>query len=102
MRRYTVQVMSKHKLLGDFLRDARINAGLSQRDVSDRLGYQSPQYVSNWERGLTTPPGRTLRKLADLYQIPADELYEVILEHMFERTRENLQKDFFGRRKSKA
>jgi transcriptional regulator with XRE-family HTH domain len=94
--------MSKHSIAGEFLKNARLRAGLSQRDVADHLKYQSPQYVSNWERGLTTPPGRTLRKLADLYQIPAEELYEVILEHMFELTRESLHHDFFGKRKSRA
>ena len=70
-------------------------------DVADQLGYQSAQYVSNWERGLTTPPGRTLRKLADLYQIPAEQLYEVILEYTLARTREDLEKEYFGNRKSR-
>ena len=78
-----------------------MRAGLSQKDVADDLGYQSAQYVSNWERGLTTPPGRTLRRLADLYQIPAEELYDVILEFMLKQTRVDLEKEYFGSRRTK-
>lgn len=90
--------MSKENL-GKFLQDARIKVKLSQKEVADRLGYQTAQYVSNWERGVATPPGRTLRKLADLYRIPAEELYEVILDYVLAQTRQDLQKEFFGSRK---
>ena len=93
--------MSKDRVLGKFLQDARMRAGLSQKDVADDLGYQRAQYVSNWERGLTTPPGRTLRRLADLYQIPAEELYDVILEFMLKQTRVDLEKEYFGSRRTK-
>ena len=37
------------------LKKMRLKAGLSQRDVSTALGYTSPQYVSNWERGKSHP-----------------------------------------------
>jgi transcriptional regulator with XRE-family HTH domain len=87
---------SKKGNLNSFLRDARIAAGLSQKDVSDRLGYNSAQFVSNWERGLATPPGRTLRKLSQLYKIKADELYEILLEETLARVESELEKEFFG------
>lgn len=93
--------MSKQNL-GRFLQDARIKVGLSQKEVADRLGYQTAQYVSNWERGIATPPGRTLRKLADLYRIPAEELYEVILDFVLAQTRQDLEKEFFGSRKGRG
>lgn len=42
--------------IGKFLRDARVSAGLTQRDVSAKMGYTSAQFVSNWERGVCAPP----------------------------------------------
>lgn len=81
-----------------FLRDARVKAGYSQKQVADLLGYRSAQFVSNWERGLTTPPGRTLRRLADVYGVSAETLYEVLLEFALRRTEQRLELEYFGRR----
>lgn len=87
---------TKKRNLNLFLRDARIQAGLSQKDVSDKLGYSSAQFVSNWERGLATPPGRTLRKLSQIYKIKADELYSILLAETLQRAEAELEKEFFG------
>jgi transcriptional regulator with XRE-family HTH domain len=43
------------KTLASFLKERRIAAGLSQIDVSRKLGYTSAQFVSNWERGIAKP-----------------------------------------------
>jgi len=77
-----------------FLKDSRVRCGLSQGDVAKQLGYTTPQYVSNWERGLATPSSRVLYKLAALYQVSADELYEILLRQVLERTERELRKDF--------
>ncbi len=58
------------------LRDLRVKAGLSQGDVRKVLGYTSPQFISNWERGLSDPPVETVVKLANLYRVPMDALLE--------------------------
>ncbi len=91
--------MKKPSPLAVFLRTARVKAGLSQKQVSDLLGYRSAQFVSNWERGLTTPPGRTLRRLADIYGLPAEALYEVLLEFALRKTEQRLEIEYFGRRR---
>lgn len=52
----------KHKF-GDFLREKRMKAGLSQKEVALGLGYTTPQFISNWERGLSNPPISSIRKL---------------------------------------
>lgn len=57
------------------LKKLRINAELSQRDVSDALGYSTPQFISNWERGVSYPPIRALKTLAKLYDVDAEELF---------------------------
>jgi transcriptional regulator with XRE-family HTH domain len=67
------------RTLNDYLRQKRLDAGLSQLDVARVLGYASPQFVSNWERGLVSPPLETIAVLIDLYKIPANEVVERIL-----------------------
>ena len=47
------------------LKTMRVEAGVSQSQLSKRLGYKSAQFVSNWERGLSYPPPRDVRKIAD-------------------------------------
>jgi transcriptional regulator with XRE-family HTH domain len=88
--------MKKHRTLSLFLKEARIKSGFSQKDVSDELGYSTAQFVSNWERGLSTPPGRTLRKLAKFYKVSAEDLYEVLLDETLNRVENQLKKEFYG------
>ncbi|RYZ80952.1 MAG: XRE family transcriptional regulator [Proteobacteria bacterium] len=66
--------------LGCYLREKRIAAGLSQKAVSLNLGYESAQFVSNWERGLSEVPANTLEKLCVLYKIPVDDIFQICLE----------------------
>lgn len=56
----------KINLLSVFLKEKRTCAGLSQWDVAKKLGYSSPQFVSNWERGLSDPPIMTLAEKIQL------------------------------------
>lgn len=55
--------------MGEFLRSHREAAGLTQSDVSHRLGYGSPQFISNWERGVSLPPLEVVPVLTRLYGI---------------------------------
>jgi transcriptional regulator with XRE-family HTH domain len=41
-----------NKEFSEKIQKARINAGLSQRDVAEFLGYSTPQFISNWETTL--------------------------------------------------
>ena len=66
--------------VGFFLKDKREATGLNQREVADQLGYTTPQYVSNWERGLIYPPTEKLGFLVNLYKIPKDELIALMVE----------------------
>lgn len=54
--------------LGKRLHTARINAGLTQQWVSERLGV-TPQSVRNWESGRSEPAGETVDRLAALYGV---------------------------------
>lgn len=60
-----------HEELGQFLQQARLNANLSQRELSIHLGYSSAQFISNFERGISLPPLSKLGKMAKKLKLGA-------------------------------
>lgn len=52
---------------------ARVNAGLTQRDVAGELGV-SQNTIINWEKYVTEPTVMQARKLTELYGIPSDAI----------------------------
>ncbi len=68
------------KNIGRFLRQRRIELGLTQRQVSDKLGYGSSQFISDMERGLCTLPLKKLGEVVKLYKLPPNELMEIMLK----------------------
>ena len=55
------------------IKEARINAGLTQEQVAEILG-TSPQTISRWETGTSTPDIMMLPKIASYFDITVDEL----------------------------
>lgn len=51
------------------LKAARINAGLKQIDVANKLSVNITT-ISNWESGKTKPSIENFRKLCELYKWP--------------------------------
>lgn len=94
--------MKQVKALSEFLKEKRTQASLSQKDVADKLGYSSAQFISNWERGLSSPPMHTLKKLAEMYNVNIDEMFDVILESTLEQVRVDLQKKFYSHTRKAA
>ena len=93
--------MLKSKLpgtpLSKLLRSSREKKGLSQRAVADKLGYESSQFISNWERGVSQPPMNTLLKLIELYEIDKYEVFDVLLETTLQGVTTDLKNKFFKR-----
>ena len=61
------------------LKKLREDQGLTQNDVAEIMGYESPQMVSNNERGVSMPPLKSLKKLADLYKTDFNILADMYL-----------------------
>lgn len=59
--------------IGKKLKEARMNAGLTQERVAETL-FVSRQTVSNWENEKTYPDILSIIRLSDLYSISLDEL----------------------------
>jgi transcriptional regulator with XRE-family HTH domain len=68
------------KRMGIYLRTKREAKGLTQAQVATQLGYGSPQFISNIERGVSRVPVKSLRSFIDLYSLPTDEVIELLLE----------------------
>lgn len=71
----------------------RRDAGLSQRHVSDHLGY-STQFISNWERDVSNPPISVLPKLAKLYNVDKSLLFDWYLAKVLKETEASLVRKF--------
>lgn len=79
-----------HRPLGNYLKARRIAAGLTQHDVSTKLGYTTPQFVSNFERGLCSPPLNAMGTLVKLYDMDPEELINLILRYQEQLLRQVL------------
>lgn len=55
------------------IKAARVNAGLTQEEAARRLGI-NPDTLASYERNSSKLTLEMLKKLADLYKIPADYL----------------------------
>lgn len=66
--------------LGNYLKDKRVDAGLNQNEVAKSLGYKTAQFVSNWERGLCSPPTDKFYEIIKLYKIDKNEFVSFLLD----------------------
>jgi transcriptional regulator with XRE-family HTH domain len=83
--------------LAEYLKRSREEFGFTQKEVSDTLGYTSPQFVSNWERGVSSPPLNCLPKIVELYELNPKEIIEVMMKEQ-----EALLKSTLLKRKKRA
>lgn len=60
--------------LGDYLRDQRLAARLSLRQLAEQAGVSNP-YLSQIERGLRKPSADVLQQIAKALRISAEQLY---------------------------
>ncbi len=67
------------RALGNHLKAIRKQANLTQSDVSKRLGYSSPQFISNLERGVAVAPIHLLAKMTRLYKSNPEVMAKIIL-----------------------
>src|SRR3954449_363559 len=60
--------------LGDYLREQRLAARLSLRQLAEQAGVSNP-YLSQIERGLRKPSAEVLQQLAKALRVSAETLY---------------------------
>lgn len=80
--------------LAKILKQNRENLNLTQNQIARKLNYKTSQFVSNWESGLSFPPIKDLRKVANLYKIDIEVLKELYILVACEKYKENLISKF--------
>lgn len=80
----------RFEVLGHYLKQKRKASGFTQWEVAKELGYTSPQFISNFERGLCAPSFDTLPRLIKMYRIPQNEILELLLKQQEQYLREKL------------
>src|SRR3954452_12305071 len=68
------QVNKTAEALGDYLKEQRLLARLSLRQLADQPGVSNP-YLSQIERGLRRPSAEVLQQIAKAMRISAEKLY---------------------------
>jgi transcriptional regulator with XRE-family HTH domain len=101
MKKSTARSTSS-EVLGTFLKAKREKAGLTQKQVSDKLGYTTPQFVSSWERGEREPPMNVIWRLASIYNISAEKIFDVMLEYRHTMIEQELRAEFLAVRPKAA
>lgn len=71
--------------LGDAIKNGRIKKGLTQTDLAKILGYSSPQYISNVERGRCSLTHKKLAKVAKLLKISKTAIKQTLIKDFAER-----------------
>lgn len=59
---------------GEVIRQARKNAGLTQRQLAEKIGVSNTS-VSNWEKNLSRPDADLIRKLCAVLDMQPNEFY---------------------------
>lgn len=60
----------KFQNVAKMARAARKKSGLTQTELAKEIGFGSPQFVSNWERGLCSVPDHVLKDFSNALDIP--------------------------------
>jgi transcriptional regulator with XRE-family HTH domain len=92
--------MGNFEKLGEYLKSKRLEKGLSQIDLGVILGFVSGQFVSNWERGISAPPGNTLQKMISLLKLDREVLIQAMIEDASVEIRSRIYKKERKSRKS--
>jgi transcriptional regulator with XRE-family HTH domain len=65
---------------GEYLRKLRIKKGLTQMETAKGLGWKSPQFVSNIERGNAQVPADCFNAYAKVLKVPTNTLVETYIK----------------------
>lgn len=70
----------QHIEIGMIVREYRQKKGMTQLDLSKILGYETTQFVSLFERGLSKIPFATLGQLVIILGIPEKKIMETLVK----------------------
>ncbi len=75
--------------LGKKIKQLRFKAGLTQEQLADKIGVV-PQSVSKWENSAAMPDISTLPRIAEVFGVSIDDLFDLTNEQRFNRIENRL------------
>ncbi|MFN7825625.1 MAG: helix-turn-helix domain-containing protein [Pseudobdellovibrionaceae bacterium] len=93
-------VKPEHKIdgkIGELIREYRLKANMSQKEIADKLGYTQPVFVSLIENGASKVPLQSLGELINILGIPEKKITKILVESYAERVKAEIQE---GKKKS--
>lgn len=76
----------------NFLKQKRLAAGVSQKTLSDALGFSSGQTISNIERGLCGVPLSQVKKICKILGVSKSEIKQILISDYKEKLDRRLGK----------
>lgn len=80
-----------HVELGALVREYRQKANMTQLDLAQKLGYDSTQFVSLFERGLSKVPFNVLGQLVIILGIPEKRIMKTLLDAYENEVKEKME-----------
>lgn len=80
-----------NKQIGQIIRQKREARNMTQLELSRLLGYQSTQFVSLFERGMSKVPLNVLGKLSVVLEIPESRLKRILLNEYKRKVDEGMR-----------
>lgn len=77
--------------IGSIIKEYRLKAGYSQKEIADILGYTQPVFVSLIEHGTSKVPLSTLGQLITLLKIPEKKVTKLLLDSYAEKVRSEIE-----------
>lgn len=56
-------------MIGEVIKQIRVDAGISQMDLAKKLNYKTSQFISNWERNLSLPTPHAVGIIAEVCKV---------------------------------
>lgn len=66
--------------IAELIKVQRKQLGLKQRDITNAMGWSSPQYQSNIERSISTPPLKSVKKYCEVLMIKPEKLKRLMIK----------------------
>lgn len=73
--------------ISSLIYNRRMELGMTQEELSKKLGYQTPQFISILERGKALLPLHIVNKLSRILEVDYDELNKMAMNEKIERLR---------------
>ncbi|MBC7464577.1 MAG: helix-turn-helix transcriptional regulator [Bdellovibrio sp.] len=79
-----------HQKIAAMVREYREKAGMTQLELSTKLGYETPQFVSLFERGVSKIPLETMGQLVVILGIPEKKILDSLVDAYRVSTKEKM------------